>query len=42
MGQYAKSIVDQVKENEAITILKEEMKALNQKVAEKADDITDL
>ena len=42
MGQYAESIVDQAKENEAITMLKEHMEALNQKVAKKADDITDL
>ena len=42
MGQYAESIVDQAKENEAITMLKEQMEALNKKVAEKVDDITDL
>ena len=40
MGQYAEFIVDQAKENEAITMLKEQMEALNQKVAEKADDIS--
>ena len=42
MGQYAESIVDQAKENEALTMLKEQIEALNQKVAEKADDLTDL
>ena len=42
IGQYTESIVDQAKENEAITILKEHMKALNQKMAEKANDIIDL
>lgn len=42
MGQYAESVVDQAKEKEAITMLKEEMKALYQKVAEKVDNITDL
>ena len=39
MGQYAESAVEPTKENEAITMLKEQ---INQKVAEKVDDIADL
>ena len=42
MGQYDESAIEPAKENEAITMLKEQMKALNQKVAEKVDDIANL
>ena len=42
MGQYAESIIHQAMENEALTMLKEQIEAPNQKVAEKVDDITDL
>ena len=42
MGQYAESAIEPAKENEAIAMLKEQMKALDQKVAEKVDDIADL
>lgn len=42
MGQYAESFVEPARENETITILQEQMKALDQKMAGKADDITDL
>lgn len=42
MGQYDESVVDQAKENEANTMLKEHMKFLNYRVAKKADDISDL
>ena len=42
MGQYAESVVEPAKENEAIAMLKEQMKPLNQKVVEKVDDIADL
>lgn len=39
MGQYTESVVEPAKENEVVTMLKEHMKALNLKMAEKADDI---
>jgi len=40
-GQYAESAAEPPKENEAINTLKEHVKALNQKVAEKVDDLAD-
>ena len=42
MGQYAESAIEPAKKNEVITLLKEQMKTLNQKVDEKIDDIADL
>ena len=42
MGQYAELAVESAKDNKAIAMLKEQMKALNQKMAKKVEDITDL
>lgn len=42
MSQYTESVFDKGKENDAITTLKEHMKALNQKMTEKIDEIIDL
>ena len=39
--QYTESATEPPKKNEAINMLKEQVKALNQKVAEKVDELTD-